>query len=172
MRSCCCSRRWRCSEWETGAMSVDAQSSVALLGQWLVQALTLNCFVFCLQVAEHVGSKNKTQCETHYADVYCSTTDLLPDPTKALTRAGAKTEGAPEDTKSADVTVKSEDAKRSATPAAAPASGRPNAASAQVLSKQAHAISKPKPKNGLGYLVGFIPNRGGQLTSTTARRVC
>lgn len=31
-----------------------------------------------LQVADHVGTKNKTQCETHYADVYCTNPQLLP----------------------------------------------------------------------------------------------
>ncbi len=112
-----------------------------------------------LQVAEHVGSKNKTQCETHYADVYCSTADLLPDPAKALTRENAKTEGEESKMSDAASTVKSEDGKRAGTPNA-PASGRPNSATANALSKQAHAISKPKPKHGLGYLVGYIPNRG------------
>jgi hypothetical protein len=44
-------------------------------------ALTLHCIaapLSLLQVADHVGTKNKTQCETHYADVYCSNPQLLP----------------------------------------------------------------------------------------------
>jgi len=115
----------------------------------LLEALEMYGMGNWSDVAEHVGSKNKQQCEQHYADVYCSTKDLLPDPAKALTRK-PKTEGEAGADAAAEASVKQEaDSKRAGTPST---TGKPMA--------KAHAVSKPKPKTGLGHLVGYIPNRG------------
>ena len=116
-------------------------------------------------VADHVGSKNKTQCETHYDQVYCSNAQLLPDPAKALTRRSqhTKQEG---DSADAEGGVKIEGGK-DAKNAAASAVGSSSSAVALPASStsgkpiaKAHAVTKPKPKSGLGHLVGFTPNRG------------
>jgi len=97
-------------------------------------------------IADHVGTKTKLQCEQHYEETYLlSATAPLPDPSKALVRR-AKGEGNGEG--DGAVTVKSE---HIAPPASAPAPSRP---------PHGHAPSKPKPKGGLGQLVGYIPNRG------------
>lgn len=115
-------------------------------------------------VADHVGSKTKSQCETHYDEVYTSTPQLLPDPNKALTRrshhtkqegdgeGGVKIEGGKDAKNAAAAAVGS-----SSSAVALPASSSSTAV--KPLAK-AHAVTKPKPKSGLGHLVGYTPNRG------------
>lgn len=76
---------------------------------------------------------------------------FLQDPAKALTRRHAKVEGS--DVEMSD--VKLEGGKSAAGVPVAAAS----AAAAPKPAPRAHAITKPKPKSGLGHLVGYIPNR-------------
>lgn len=66
-----------------------------------------------------------------------------------MTDVSVKSEGKDADNKRAGAAAASSSA---AGVAAAPA--KPNA-----LAK-AHAVTKPKPKSGLGHLVGYTPNRG------------
>jgi transcriptional adapter 2-alpha len=124
----------------------------------LLEALELYGMGNWSDVADHVGSKNKQQCEQHYADVYCTTKDLMPDPSKALTRKSkAEADAAMADAAASEAQVKQEaDSKRAATPST---NNKP-------LAKG--AVNKPKPKTGLGPLVGYIPNRGGQHSHTSA----
>eukprot|EP00808_Paulinella_micropora_P024718 g29535.t1 len=86
-------------------------------------------------VAAHVDTKSKVQCEQHYNDVYLSSdTAPLPDLSQALPlKAG------------------SEEAKR------AKKMARKSKSDAKAKSFQP---AKPKPKSGLGALVGYLPNRG------------
>ena len=67
----------------------------------------------------------------------------LQDPSKALTRRHIKKD----ENDMSDISIKSEskDGSRSG------ATGKP---------PRAHGVTKPKPKSGLGHLVGYIPNRG------------
>ena len=55
-----------------------AQQSESLLSHCHTLTLHMMIALSPIQVADHVGTKNKTQCETHYADVYCSNPQLLP----------------------------------------------------------------------------------------------
>lgn len=92
------------------------------------------------------------------------------DPAKALTQRHSKQEGG--DTAMTDVSVKSEgkdaDSKRAgAAGASSSAAGVSAAAAASAAAPakpnalaKAHAVTKPKPKSGLGHLVGYTPNRG------------
>lgn len=114
-------------------------------------------------VADHVGSKSKTQCESHYDQVYCSNKQLLPDPAKALTRRSQHTKQEGDDAEGGVKIEGGKDAKNAAAAAVGSSSSAvalPASSTSGKPMAKAHAVTKPKPKSGLGHLVGFTPNRG------------
>eukprot|EP00457_Paulinella_chromatophora_P005684 gb/GEZN01005701.1/.p1 GENE.gb/GEZN01005701.1/~~gb/GEZN01005701.1/.p1 ORF type:complete len:533 (-),score=102.82 gb/GEZN01005701.1/:165-1715(-) len=87
-------------------------------------------------VAAHVDTKSKIQCEQHYNDVYLSSdTAPLPDLNQALPPRGG---------------VEDKKGKKTV----------PRGKSKTDVKAKTFTPAKPKPKAGLGALVGYLPNRG------------
>ena len=154
----------------------------------LLEAIEMFGFGNWSDIAEHVSTKTKTECETHYNQTYlASPAAPLPDITTALTNkqqqldggsvkheddaaqqtAGMKVEGSSSlptpaaAASSSSGAIDSKDLKPASTAAAASTS----TSSASATTKSGKPVSaplpsRPKPKSGLGHLVGYIPNRG------------
>ena len=174
----------------------------------LLEAIEMFGFGNWSDIAEHVSTKTKTECEQHYNAIYLtSATAPLPDISNALTYSNTnptnkqqqqqsnsqvKQEEPNAPSAAAAAAVKAESDVSSATaptvpPAISahiatldsidtkPASSAPSSSisslpssltgSSSSSSKPGKPLpgplpSKPKPKSGLGHLVGYIPNRG------------
>ena len=132
----------------------------------LLEAVELFGFDNWSDIADHVSTKTKTECEAHYNSVYLSAeTAPLPDVSKALVHAdGVKQETASSSSSSLPSLPSNVDG-AAMTDDAAPAtttlsSQKLKGSSSKPKPSHTPLPSKPKPKSGLGHLVGYIPNRG------------
>ena len=146
----------------------------------LLEAIEMFGFGNWSDIAEHVSTKGKTDCEQHYNSTYLSAvTAPLPDIAAALTVIRQQPQSQ-QPVKQEDATAAQSapvKAESDAPPTAASSSSTatadskdskaavPPTASSSSSSKPAKPLpsplpSKPKPKSGLGHLVGYIPNRG------------
>lgn len=145
----------------------------------LLEAIEMFGFGNWSDIAEHVSTKTKTECEQHYNAVYLSSaTAPLPDLSTALTsKAHVKAEDSAPQPAAGQVKAEGDTAANAASTTSAagsadskdqkptPASSSSTAAAPSSSAKPGKpaslpVASKPKPKSGLGHLVGYIPNRG------------
>ena len=159
----------------------------------LLEAIEIFGFGNWGDIAEHVSSKSKTECEQHYLQVYLSSdTAPLPDISKALTQT-AKTEQQQAQVKQEDaaaqaaaaaspseasaasamqldssvstkdeskLSIKQQQQRQSIGVSASSSSSSPSSSGRPPKAGSVPVASKPKPKSGLGHLVGYIPSRG------------
>ena len=152
----------------------------------LLEAIELFGFGNWSDIADHVSTKSKADCEQHYNTTYLQAdTAPLPDVSKALVHIKQETVQAENSTASSSSTLPSSSSPDAMQVDSSPSSSAPPTASTTPSSllkskplppppssssssspskptKPAHTPlpSKPKPKSGLGHLVGYIPNRG------------
>ena len=151
----------------------------------LLEAIEMFGFGNWSDIAEHVSTKTKTECEQHYNATYLNaSTAPLPDLATAIThleqpqqqhgikqedsttqsaavKAESDTSATASSASSLSAAVDPRDTKPSSSSPTGSGSVSGNASSSKPGKPLPTPLpSKPKPKSGLGHLVGYIPNRG------------
>ena len=142
----------------------------------LLEAIEMFGFGNWSDIAEHISTKTKTECEQHYNSVYLSSaTAPLPDLSTALTSKAAQIKHEDSASQPADTAMKAEGEAAASVASASSSTATPDSKDQKPPSASSSSTatttkpgkpapaplpSKPKPKSGLGHLVGYIPNRG------------